>query len=131
VRYVLTDTWRLLRAFDRDAAGVPLRRTHRRLVMLAAYCGSPATDTAAAIGAPAALVRQVGRGHTQFERLDCVDHLHDWVTACIWRHLWRTGSSPAADATAIAEARAHAASVCGVPDVWMRDWLVAASEVSR
>lgn len=128
MRYVLTDTWRLLRAFDRDAEGIPLRRTQRRLVMLAAYCGSPASETAAAIAARPALVRQVGTGRQAFADWRDVDQLHDWVAACIWRHLWRVGSDAARDADAIAEARRHAASVSDVPADWLRDWLVAASE---
>ena len=129
MRYVLTDTWRLLREFDRDVQGVPQRKSQRRLVLLAAYCGSPASDTAAAIDAPSAVVHQVGTGHAGLEHWRDVDRLHDWVQACIWRHLWRTGSGPACEVASIAEARVLAASVCEVPRVWMRDWLVAASEV--
>lgn len=132
VRYVTSDTWRLLRTFNNEAAqGIPMRHHQRRLVLLAAYCGSPASQTAEAIGAPVSTVVLVGKGRADLVRPRCFERLHDWIMASIWRHLWRDGSDNAHCADAIAEARAHAASVLHVPPEWLRDWHIAAHEVTR
>jgi len=108
-----------------------MRHHQRRLILLAAYCGSPASQTAEAIGEPAARVVLVGRGRTDLSGPRCFERLHDWIMASMWRHLWRTGSDNAHSADAIVEARAHAASVLQVPPEWARDWRLAAGEVRR
>ena len=132
VRYVTSDTWRLLRQFNAEAAdGIPLKHHQRRLVLLAAYCGSPASQTAEAIGAPVQTVVLVGKGRADLVRPRCFERLHDWIMASMWRHLWRTGSDNAHLPDAIVEARAHAASVMQVPPEWLRDWRIAASEVRK
>ena len=132
MRYVTSDTWRLLRQFNAEAAdGIPLRHQQRRLVLLAAYCGSPASQTAEAIGLPARLVIAVGRGTADIVRPRSFERLHDWIMCSVWRHLWRTGSDNAHCADAIVEARTYAASVMQVPPEWLRDWRIAADEVRR
>ena len=129
--YYTSDTWRLLRRFNAEAEGVPMRHQQRRLVLLAAFCGSPASQTAAAIMVPAVQVVQVGRGRAAFDHPRSIERLHDWIMASMWRHLWRTGSDSAHEPAAIVEARAHAASVRQVPREWIRDWLIAADEVRQ
>ncbi len=131
VRYVTSDTWRQLRRFNDEVQGVPLRHQQRRLVLLAAYCGSPASQTAAAIRAPVTLVVDVGRGRASLIEPRSMERLHDWINASLWRHLWRAGSEPAQSAAAIVEARNYAASVAEVADEWIRDWRIAAGEVMR
>ena len=131
MRYVTSDAWRHLRRFNEEADGVPLRHHQRRLVLLAAFCGSPASQTAAAIRTPVSLVVAVGRGRAGLIDPRSLERLHDWIGASLWRHLWRTGSEPAHSALAIVEARACAASVCDVADEWIRDWRIAADEVTR
>ena len=131
MRYVTSDTWRQLRAFDVEIKGIPMRHQQRRLVLLAAFCGSPASQTAAAIEAPRQLVVNVGKGGAFFYQPQSMDRLHDWIKACLWRHLWRIGSDSAHDVSAILEARTHAASVRVIPTEWIRDWRIAAGEVTR
>lgn len=131
VRYVTSDTWRQLRAFDVEARGVPMRHQQRRLVLLAAFCGSPASQTAEAISADPALVLNVGRGVCSIHSPRQVERLHDWIKASLWRHLWRIGSDSARGLGAIVEARTHAASVSEIPHEWLRDWRIAAEDVAQ
>ena len=131
VRYVTSDTWAALRQFDDEMSGIPLRHHQRRLVLLAAYCGSPASQIAAAIEVDASVVIMVGKGRTSFAWPRALERLHDWIKASLWRHLWRTGSANAHTAGAIMEARAHAESVAAVPWEWSRDWRIACDEVRR
>ena len=131
VRYVTSDTWRQLRAFDAEAQGIPMRHQQRRLVLLAAFCGSPASPTAEAIDADPRLVLQVGAGHCSIQQPRPAERLHDWIKACLWRHLWRIGSNSAYEIQAIVEARTHAASVHTIPHEWIRDWRIAAGGAAQ
>ena len=129
MRYVTSDTWRQLREFNLETSGVPMRHQQRRLVLLAAFCGSPASQTGAAIGIPTGLIVRVGKGHGAIHSHRALERLHDWIKACLWRHLWRMGSDSALGVEAVLEARTHAASVYEIPREWLRDWRIAAGEV--
>lgn len=131
VRYVTSDTWRQLRAFDLEAKGIPMRHQQRRLVLLAAFCGSPASQTGEAIGVDPSLILRVGRGACSIHHPRKIERLHDWIKASLWRHLWRIGSESACGLDAVIEARTHAASVCEIPREWLRDWRIAAEDVVR
>jgi hypothetical protein len=130
-RYWQDRVWSTMTDFRREA-GLARTTRHdsvvRNLALLAAYLGSPATSTSLAINVAEADLRSMMDGRLAPTMME-LERLHDWIAACLWRHLWRAGSPEHATAEAIEEAVTHAARLAEIPPEWIRDWTYAASEV--
>ena len=130
-RYWQDRVWSTLNVFRREA-GIPRSRRPseavKNLALLAAFLGSPATCTSRAMRVPEADLRLMMAGRMTPTMIE-LERLHDWIAACLWRHLWRAGSPEHSTQEAIADAIAHAARLPEVPEEWARDWTLAAAGV--
>ena len=129
--YWRTDTWAILgeyreQHFDRHRVrpdDVP-----RHLVLMAAFFGSPASETAIALETTPRTVRAIARGRVSPTPRDW-ERLHAWFACCLWRHLWRCGRDAAMGASPWAEAGAYAACLPRVPALWPRDHDIAGGRI--
>ena len=132
-RYWQDRVWLTLSDFRREVGLAKSRRPRdapRSMILLAAYLGSPGTDTARVMDIPRQELIELMAGRVVPTLIE-MERLHDWIACSLWRHLWRAGSPEHGTREAVEEALAHAGRLAEVPAEWARDWSYAAAEVEH
>jgi|TARA_R100000458_G_scaffold12970_1_gene10797 transcriptional regulator with XRE-family HTH domain len=119
----------MLREYAKER-GMARRRRPMDVVRLLAFLGSPASELAQVMGCDVARLHQAERGLQALTPSES-SRLALWLSAAWWRHSWRCGNKDATTASAVQEAASYVALLPWVPDDYLRDLSVAASEISN